>query len=173
MGVDFMRHLVLCVVTAVVLISYLSIKPGGTAFGDQHLKKISPLDGAYEFVSETLELTNPESITERISTPAWTGLWLFQDGRFSQTMMKKGRGFLTYPKRHASIGYESSAGTYVADTSVIKLEKDLSLHPLGAGRSVTLEYRFEGDLLILIEKMHPYTENIANGKRITTLKRVE
>lgn len=167
-----MLAVVNCAVAIAVLISHPSPKERQSPLRLEEVKQEKRLEGAYEFVSEVLELTKPKVTTERLSPPEWTGLWLFEGGRFSQTMMKKGRGYLAYPRSHAAIGYESSAGTYVTKDKVVRLERDLSLHPLSVGRPITFEYRFEADTLILVETMHPYTENIAEGKRTIVLRRI-
>lgn len=130
------------------------------------------LEGAYEFVSETTTLTKPKASTERLVPPQWIGLWFFQNGYFSQTLMKKGRGFSTYPSSHPAIGYESFAGSYKVEGDKIELRNDLSLHPLNAGRLTTLSYRFEGDLLILVEELHPHIEDTSEGQVITVLRRL-
>lgn len=131
------------------------------------------LDGAYEFVSETTILTKPKALTMRIVAPEWHGLWFFQGDRFSQTIMKRGRLYSTYPKFHRELGYDSSAGTYVIDDNTIRLRKQIALHPLSAGRSVTLAYQIDGDTLTLIETMNPYPEDLSQGHRTTILRRVK
>lgn len=168
-----MRGLVICLLVIAILTSYSGLNPPKSQSGRDEVKEQKQLEGAYEFVSESLELTKPRATTERISPPAWTGLWFFQSGHFSQTMMKNGRGYLTYPSSHADVGFESSAGTYAVDGPILRLERDLSLHPLSVGRTITLEYHFEGDKIILLEMMHPYTENVAEGKRTIVLRRIE
>lgn len=167
-----MQVLLIWVLSIGVLTMYSVLNPQKSRLGIDEVKQEQPLEGAYEFVSETLELTKPKSTTERISPPAWTGLWFFQGGHFSLTMMKKGRGYLAYPKSHGAVGYESSAGTYAVDGHMVQLERDLSLHPLSVGRTITLEYRFDGDRIIFVETMHPYTENTAEGKRTIVLRRI-
>lgn len=168
-----MRTLLFCVLSIVMLTTYSFSNRPKSRLGIDQVRQEQELEGAYEFVSETLELIKPKPATERSGPPDWMGLWFFKSGHFSQTMMKKGRGFLAYPKSHADVGYESSAGTYTLDGNTIQLEKDLSLHPLSIGRTQTLEYRIEGDTIIFVETMHPYTENVAEAKRTIVLRRIK
>lgn len=167
-----MRALLIWVLSIAVLTTYSVSNRPKSRLGIHQVKQEQEVDGTYEFVSETLNLIKPKPVTERRSPPSWVGLWFFKNGHFSQTMMKNGRGFLAYPKSHDDVGYESSAGTYAVDGRIIELERDLSLHPLSVGRTTTLEYRFEGDNIIFVEMMHPYTENVAEGKRTIVLRRI-
>jgi hypothetical protein len=131
------------------------------------------LDGAYEFVSETTSLTKPTVVTTSLSAPEWQGFWFFQGNHFSQTIMKRGRLYATYPRFHHDLGYNSFAGTYAIDGNTIRLRKQLALHPLSAGRSVTLTYQIKDDTLTLIEVMNPYPEDLSQGQRITVLRKIE
>jgi len=131
------------------------------------------LEGAYEVVSETTTLTKPQQSTERREAKDWTGIWLFHQGRFSETSMKRIRDWYKFPQNQQALGYESSAGTYQIERNKLTLNHDLSLNPLGIGHVTNLEFKITGDDLMLTETMHPYMEDLSEGQRTIVLKRLK
>jgi hypothetical protein len=130
-------------------------------------------DGIYELVSETIALTKPEIRTQQITSDQWSGLWFFQGNRYSQTVMKTRRSWPPFPRGMDELGYESSAGEFEIKGEAVILRPALSLSPFGLIHSKTLEFRIEGDNLTLIETTTPSMENLAEGKRVTVLRRVK
>jgi len=157
---------------AIVLTGY------GFLNGQTEKSKISPakaqvLEGVYEFVSETTILTKPKPLIERRLASEWSGFWLFQNGHFSQTLMKKRRSYSLFPPTQHELKYESSAGSYSLEGNTVLLTRTLSLHPFGVGRSTTFEYRIEEGTLTLTETMYPYKEDLSEGQRVTVLRRIK
>lgn len=122
-----------------------------------------PLDGLFEFVSETSELTVPMKSTSTRSSDGWDGLWQFCGGRFYFIMKTKSADPTIYK-------VESSAGSYEADGRKLKLTVEIS-HLLFPSGRMLFEYRFDGDKLILTRTLEPYVENISEGKITTVLRR--
>jgi hypothetical protein len=134
------------------------------------------LEGTYELVSETLTLSEPEQLTEERVSNEWAGLWLFNDGHFSETTMKKphsiiGRNLTQGPREY---GFEGTAGAYQVEGSNIELSIDLSIYPLAVNKTRVLQFRIENsNTLILTETFIPGRESKAKGQRVTILRRVK
>jgi len=160
------------IIVSIVLTGYTFLN-GQTETSKISQSTAQPLDGGYEFVSETTILTKPKPLIERRLASEWSGLWFFKSGRFSQTLMKKRRSYSLFPPTQHELKYESSAGAYNLDGNTVLLTRTLSLHPFGVGRSTTFDYRIEEGTLTLIETMHPYKEDLSEGQRITVLRRIE
>lgn len=135
----------------------------------------SRLDGAYEFVSEKVVLTEPEDtlpppdkrITTRTSQE-WEGQWILADGRFSTIMMKKVR-----PNFPDDLGYEATGGSYTVGEASLNLSNELMISPLERMPYHNMKFKLEGDTLTLIELFHPFNPHIAyGGTRTIILKRV-
>ena len=141
----------------------------------QSSQESSTVDGIYEFVSDSTNITSPEPRTERIANPQWQGLWIFHNGYFSQTLMKNDRTEWTpahFPDDARKVGFDGVAGRYTVDGDAMKLHYRLSFYPGRANEDRTLKYRFENDELILTEELIPGREYIAAGQRVTVLRRV-
>jgi Lipocalin-like domain len=135
----------------------------------------SHLEGAYEFISETLTITEPEQRTEELTSNEWAGLWLFKDGHFSEMIMKRphsevDRSLTQGPREY---GFEGYAGTYKVEGSNVELKNDLSIYPLAVNDTRILQFRLEGNKLTLTEGLTPNRESQARGNRITVLRRIE
>jgi hypothetical protein len=132
------------------------------------------LDGVYEFVSESVVLTCPEKSETKRTSSEWTGIWQFQNGYFSSTMMKRGQRDITcMSQRPQLFGYESDAGTYRIDGKYVELTRNFTINPLEVGRSMLMEYKINGDTLILVRHLHPYMENIEEGTVTIVLHKVK
>jgi len=131
------------------------------------------VEGAYEFVSETVMITSPNKGTEKRTSDEWTGLWFFQHGRFSETLMKKKRSWPPFPTNEQDLGYESSAGTYDYNNDTLVLRHELSLNPFSGGRNSVFDCRIEGETLTLTETKMPYMESLTEGKRILILRKLQ
>jgi len=141
------------------------------ASGEQDQK----LEGAYEFISEDLTATEPTERNERRTADEWTGIWIFESGRFSQTLMKKRRlaWFSGLPKEPSELGFDSTAGTYHISGNAIELKYTASLYPNEVGKPVTMEYSLDRDTLTLTEMLYPTKEGLTKGRRVTVLRKVQ
>ena len=135
----------------------------------------SKLDGVYELISETLALDEPFKRIERRTSSEWLGLWLFQHGRFSETLMKKQRPSWSsgMPSNSDLLGFDNITGSYRVSGGSIELEIKLSLYPEEIGRLTTLKFRLDDETLTLVEKLPATKENLVKGERITILRRVK
>jgi len=135
----------------------------------------SSLEGAYEFVSETTALTKPKKLTEQHSSSQWVGLWLFTDGHFSQTLMKRERRFWIprFPRNPEELGYRSVAGTFKIEGRTLNLIPRLRLSPYYIDQPWLLGYRLEGETLTLTETLHPNPHNDSEGQRTIVLRRIK
>lgn len=136
---------------------------------------VDNLEGAYEFVSETANITKPTNRTEVRTASDWIGLWIFQRGRFSETMMKPDRAFWLpdFPKKPADLGYESAAGTYRVDGKNVVLTSDLTMSPHFVGETTVFEYSLQGDSLTLTEIWQPSPHHATQGRRTILLRRTK
>ena len=128
------------------------------------------LDGAYEFISETVVLEKPDNRTDERRSPEWKGLWIFQNGRFSRTLMKKERAFTSLAPE--SMGYASDAGTYKVVSGTLTLSPEITLYPLPAEYQ-PLEFRFKsnGDTITLTRTLRPYMEDLSSGRQTVVLQK--
>jgi hypothetical protein len=130
------------------------------------------LEGAYELISETIVTTKPNETTTEHPASEWAGIWLFKDGHFSWSLARRSRT-LSPPQGGEPITYVSYAGSYKQEGKTLLLKKDVSFFPFQAGQTVHMDYRFEGDRLILTETLSPTVESVAEGKHIITLRKLK
>lgn len=119
------------------------------------------LDGAYEFVSQRSTLTKPISIDDKdtISTPKWRGLWVFKNGYFSSVLMQTQRpNFLA--AEDPELGYESYAGSFTVKGDRLTLFQSLALSPILVGRPVVLQFRQQGNSLVLTQELRESIEDV-------------
>jgi hypothetical protein len=138
-------------------------------------KDASVLEGTYEFVSDVIELSAPEAKREERTAKEWDGIWLFRDGRFSQTMAKRQRLDWTpahFPDDPRKLGFDAASGRYKMDGNTVQLDYDLTFYPGKAGRREILTYRFERDMLTLTQQLTPSRESAATGLRTLVLRKV-
>jgi hypothetical protein len=168
----------LCVGASVFILSFCSSSGQFIA----SLEKRNPnqasaasLEGAFEFVSETITLNEPRPSTEERTSKEWAGLWLFKDGHFSETVMRRPHSVIggSATQGPREYGFEGSAGTYRIEGNDIELKNDLSIYPLAVNRVRTLQFQLEGDRLTLTERFTPSRESPARGSRVTLLRRIE
>lgn len=151
----------------------LGLLQGGGRSGQTQVDDANKLNGAYEFVSESVVLTSPEVSKKERTSGGWSGLWLFQNGHFSQTLMKKGiRDGSCELRKLSALGYESSAGVYTVNGNFVELTMSLNLSTQEQGRPLTLEYKFDGDKLILIRRIHESVHSVNEGTETTVLRRL-
>jgi hypothetical protein len=144
--------------------SNTSVKKGATV-----------LDGTYEFVSEISEITAPELRHDERKSQEWEGIWLFRDGRFSQTMAKRQRLDWTpshFPDDARKLGFDAACGRYKLDGNAVQLDYDLTFYPGKAGRREILTCRIDGDKLTMIQELTPTRESAATGQRTIVLRKV-
>lgn len=135
----------------------------------------SSLEGAYEFVSETITLTEPRQHSEERSSSGWAGLWLFKGGHFSESIMRKPHSAIdiNLAQGPREYGFEGSAGTYQVERSTLELKNDLSIYPLAVNDVRIFQLRLEGNELTLTEVFMPNRESQAKGNRVLVLRRIE
>lgn len=131
------------------------------------------LDGVYEFVSESLVLTEPKEITHKRTSPDWNGIWQFQNGYFTSVLMKGRRDTFFNPKAREDFGFESSAGPYEIKGNNIRLTQAYTFHPFEVDRSILMDYRFDGDTLVLTRTLKPYVRDLRRGTITTVLRRLK
>jgi hypothetical protein len=133
------------------------------------------IDGVYELVSETTKLSKPKAVEVFRKPPDWSGLFFFTKGFFSVSWMETTRNtdwISSFPQTTNELGYEAFAGKYEFDGQSLTLVPDLKLHPFADRLTRWFEAKFEGNTLILSEKIRPYTEDLREGARTIVLKRV-
>lgn len=161
----------LLILLSIPLLIGSCISRGNSSTPQAPQMRVREFEGVYEFVSETTTLSKPERRSEERTSEQWSGMWFFQGNHYSQTMMSKRRAWPPFPRNLQELGYQSSAGEYEIKGSVLELRPSLSLSPLGLLQSKTVEYKLEEDTLTLIETMTPRMENLAEGQRVTVLRR--
>jgi len=137
--------------------------------------ELHKIDGVYELIKHEVRIELPSEATTTLTDAEWAGLWIFEDGHFSETMMKRKRPFWIdeFPRSPSEMHYVSSAGTFVLDDSYLKLKEAISLYPQYVGRPYFLQFKIDGDMLILTEKWEPHVENRSRGTRIITLRKIQ
>lgn len=155
---------------SILLLAVLPIYPGH----DQHVSVPDALEGVYEFVSDTIVATKPKKLTQKVTSPQWVGLWLFKDGYFSQTLMKRERQFWLprFPRNAQELGYKSAAGAYKIQGKILELIPSLRLSPYYIDQSWLLEYRLEGETLTLLETLHANPHDETEGEHTIVLRRI-
>lgn len=139
-------------------------------------QKYIQIDGVYRFMSEKTIIKKPKmEPSDRIS-PEWSGFFFFSDGYFSITLMDQTREddwFTKFPTNISEVGFESFSGRYEINKNVLLLKPEVELHPFYDSRKRTFEVEVDGDTLTLIEKLHPYTEDIREGEKIIVLSKIK
>ena len=131
------------------------------------------LDGVYEFVSESVVLTEPKKTSYKRASPEWGGIWQFQKGYFTSVLMKGRRDNFFDPKKLEDFGFESSTGPYEIQGKSISLIQTYTFHPFEVDRSILVDYRFKGNTLILTQTLQPYVEDLRKGTITTVLRRLK
>lgn len=131
------------------------------------------LDGIYEFVSQTSRFTEPVAESESRSSDDWTGIWIFYQGYFSRTVVKKKKSAEAFVPPLSEVGdYQSATGRYVIDNGYVTMT-----YPLAQGSSFLrpelMQYRLKGSLLTLIETFTPNLHGNSKGSVVTILRRVK
>lgn len=122
------------------------------------------VDGIYDFVSETEELTKPEKQIKMRTSGEWEGVWHFCGGRFYRIIRKK----TASPEVRSEL--ESSVGSYrIQDNDLILMPQISQLFrtPL----TEKMAFKFEGKKLILTQELSSSYESISEGRVITILQR--
>ena len=139
-------------------------------------QKAPNIDGVYRLLSEATTFTTPKTTKSLRKPPEWTGLFFFQAGYFSVTLMDQSREadwFTKFPSSVRKLGFESFAGNYEIVGDKLILRRELKLHPFYDGRLRKFEVKIDGNNLTLVENIRPYTEDLTEGKRVLTLQRVQ
>ena len=131
------------------------------------------LDGVYEFVSESVVLTEPEKTAYKRISSEWGGIWQFQNGYFTSVLMKRRRDTFFNPQKREDFGFESSAGPYEIEGKSIRLIQTYTFHPFEVDRSILVDYRFDGDTLVLTQTLKPYVEDLRRGTITIVLRRLK
>jgi len=133
------------------------------------------LDGTYEFVSDVTDLSTPETKREERTSKEWSGVWLFRDGHFSQTLAKRQRLDWTpshFPDDPRKLGFDAASGRYKLEGNTVQLDYDLTFYPGKAGRREILTYHFDGNTLTLTQELTLSRESAATGQRTLVLRKV-
>jgi hypothetical protein len=122
------------------------------------------LEGVYEFVSESEVFTKPKEHNRTITSEDWEGRWQFCNGRFYFVMQTKERMTDNYR-------FGAAAGPYsIKEAGKVLLRPDITQelhHPVWL-----MEYRFDGDKLILKRAITPSGYNLTEGSITTVLRRM-
>ena len=141
----------------------------------QTLDNATNLDGVYELVSETTETNFPEQKIEKRTSDEWQGVWFFQNGMFSQTMMKTRRPEWTpahFPPNARETGFDGTSGSYRIDKGQIQMSYQLTFYPGRAFDDESWSYNLEKDVLTLTRTFRRSRENYADGSQIIMLKKL-
>jgi len=130
------------------------------------------LDGVYEFVSESVVLTEPKKTAYKRTSSELGGIWQFQNGYFTRVLMKRRRDTFFDPQKLEDFGFESSAGPYEIEGMSIRLIQAYAFHPFDVDRSMLMDYRFDGNTLVLTQTLQPYVEDLRRGTITTILRRL-
>lgn len=133
----------------------------------------SHIEGAYELISDNLTVGTLDKKVIARDRRDWSGIWIFRDGFYSQTTMKKGRSAWVsrFPRDGRELGYLSCAGSYTIDGKYLILRETLSLFPESTNRPGHYEYRIDGDTVTLRESWEASVERTMPGERIIVLKK--
>jgi hypothetical protein len=131
------------------------------------------LDGAYELISVTTTLTKPQKSTQRLLPPEWRGMWIFHDGRFSQTLMKQRRSWNPFPTNQEELGYRAGAGTYQIEGNRLRFDYEYNLNPYGISQRVYTDFSLEGDTLSMTDNFSPHLEDLSEGQTVIVLRRLK
>ena len=141
----------------------------------QTLDNSSNLEGVYEFISETNNVSFPEQKTEKRTSEEWKGFWFFQNGMFSKTMMKIDRPEWTpsrFPPNAQETGFDGASGNYQIDNGQIKIDYHLAFYPGKIFEVESLSYTLEKDVLTLTRNLGRSRENNSEGNQIIVLKKL-
>jgi hypothetical protein len=163
--------LVIVAISVIVLDSSLP----RNAITEAHMKpdKSVQLEGVYEFVSESLELTKPQRLSSQSKPSEWVGIWQFQKGFYTRIKMKMGRGEESFPLKFENLGFEAFAGTYEVNGATIYFTRDYAIHPLDVGRRLKVDYQLDGDRLTLTQTLTPILERPTEGIVTITLRKLK
>ena len=141
------------------------------------LGQVVKIDGAYQFVSETVSLQKPKKQQFFRKSPEWSGLFLFSDGYFSVSLMDNNRkfdGISNFPKNIRQIGYESFAGKYETSETTINFNPEVGLNLFfDVGRISVFKFKIEGESMTLTQTLSPYVEDMRKGEVVIVLKKVK
>jgi hypothetical protein len=122
------------------------------------------IEGLYDFVSETDEITKPEKKTKTRTSEEWEGVWHFCGGYFYRIVRKK----TLSPEVHSEL--ESATGAYrIQGDDLILLPQVSQLFRTPMTEKMAL--KFEDDRLILTRELIPSYESISAGKVTVVLRR--
>jgi hypothetical protein len=130
------------------------------------------IEGVYEFVSESTQLTKPKKETFKRTPPDWAGIWQFQKGHFTSVLMKARRDRF-FARNNQDLGFESSAGSYGVKGKDVELTQTYTLSPFDVGGSLLMAYDIDGDTLTLTETLYPHVEDLREGTIVLVLRRLK
>lgn len=148
-------------------LSLFIVAPAGPYLAQENAADVRPneLEGVYEFISESEVFTKPREYSRTITSDKWEGHWQFCNGRFYFVMQTKAR--LTEDYRLGS-----SVGTYsIKEVGKVVLRPEITQelhHP-----QWLVEYRFDGDKLILKRAITPSGYHLSEGTVTTVLRRMK
>lgn len=150
----------LCFVT---IMSVMSLRPGGSSKALPPDGGSTSIDGSYDFVSQTTELTKPNRTTQRREHSDWRGKLQLQNGQYSYLVMETKRGHFFDAKGLGDLGFEASAGPYTHERQSLVFTHEISLHPFDVGKAEGMQYKVDGDCLTLVKKLYAHVEDQREG----------
>jgi hypothetical protein len=131
------------------------------------------LDGAWEVVSETTVITEPQAKKDVRAAPEWIGMWLFHDGYYSHILTKQDRSDdrWLHPKGPEDMQFEASSGRYQIQGDQLTISKGYAFRPLEHVFPIDYRMTLRGDILTLVESWLPHVENMSAGTTTIILKR--
>lgn len=136
------------------------------------IKPQSDVEGNYEFVSHQIDTTKPTRARVLLSPPEWSGMLQISNGFFTKIQVNTSPSSQSECEKPSGI-YDFSAGKYSIEGDLIILYQTYAIHPYFRGRPVAMNFKFEGDMLILSQVLTPTLEDMREGTSIMTWKRIE
>lgn len=132
-------------------------------------KPTASIEGSYEFVSETIKLTEPEIKNISLTNPTWAGQWIFKDCRFSSCIMVTKSKFGEGTNRESE--YITRSGKYKLEGTNLSLKIIFAFYSDEINSTEIYDVKFEEDKLTLIRYLTPHPENLSKGEDVIVLRR--
>jgi hypothetical protein len=138
-----------------------------------HAPNASELEGVYELVSQTTEIKKPQAVSSTRSTPEWVGMWQFQNGHFTQLMMKARRDTFFSSDSRSNLGFDAYGGSYeLMSPGTLLLHLKYAINPFNVDRGIKLQYEVNENKVTLIETLQPKVEDLREGRITTILRKI-
>lgn len=123
------------------------------------------LEGVWEFVSQTTDLTRPKAERQVRAAPEWVGLWIFHDGYYSRVLTKSQRDIerFLHPKDSEDMEFDAASGPYQCERGKLLLMKPYAFAPLAYVSRDEYSVTIRGDTLTLVDQSEPHVERMSAG----------